>query len=167
MARFWAAAMADGGGNSVRQAVTQLRNSEMHFSQALKEAISGVPMRAPSGAPTQTLVWYGRGLLAEDRGETAAAVEAYQNAIGLDPRFDAARGRLAEALAVNRARATPLAQMAALASRELPGPLTGLQEVRRLVPSGIGGRDAVAEALGVEGVGREVILEIVVQPAEL
>lgn len=130
-------------------------------------SISGVPMRAPSGAPTQTLVWYGRGLLAEDRGETAAAVEAYQNAIGLDPRFDAARGRLAEALAVNRARATPLAQMAALASRELPGPLTGLQEVRRLVPSGIGGRDAVAEALGVEGVGREVILEIVVQPAEL
>jgi hypothetical protein len=36
--------MEDGSGNSVRQAVTQLRNSEMHFSQALKEAISGVPM---------------------------------------------------------------------------------------------------------------------------
>lgn len=37
-------AMTDSKGNSVRKAVTQLRNSEMQFSQALKEAISGVPM---------------------------------------------------------------------------------------------------------------------------
>ena len=36
--------MTDKAGNSVRQAVTNLRNGEMHFSQALKEAISGVPM---------------------------------------------------------------------------------------------------------------------------
>lgn len=37
-------AMTDSKGNSVRKAVTQLRNSEMQFSQALKEAISGVHM---------------------------------------------------------------------------------------------------------------------------
>lgn len=36
--------IAGGQGGSVRQVVTQLRNSEMHFSQALKEAISGIPM---------------------------------------------------------------------------------------------------------------------------
>lgn len=36
--------IAGGEGGSVREVVTQLRNSEMHFSQALKEAISGVPM---------------------------------------------------------------------------------------------------------------------------
>jgi hypothetical protein len=36
--------MTNKSGQSVRQAVTQLRNGEMHFSQALKEAISGVPM---------------------------------------------------------------------------------------------------------------------------
>lgn len=34
--------MADGAGNSVRQAVTELRNSEMEFSQALKDSISGI-----------------------------------------------------------------------------------------------------------------------------
>lgn len=37
-------AMADGAGKSIRHEVTQLRNNEMRFSQALKEAISGVPM---------------------------------------------------------------------------------------------------------------------------
>ena len=94
------------------------------------------------------------------------AVEAYGNAVRLDPRFDAARGRLAEARAVNVAQATTIAQMAVLAGRELPGPLTALREVRRLVPSEIGGRDAASEVLGNEGLGREVILEIVVQPAE-
>ena len=33
---------------SVRQEVTRLRDNELHFSQALKEAISGVPMVALS-----------------------------------------------------------------------------------------------------------------------
>lgn len=33
-----------GDGGSVHQVITQLRNSEMHFSQALKEAVSGVPI---------------------------------------------------------------------------------------------------------------------------
>ena len=34
----------DGKGESVRHVVTRLRDNEMHFSQALKEAISGVPI---------------------------------------------------------------------------------------------------------------------------
>lgn len=125
------------------------------------------PARAPRGAPTETLVWYGRGLLAEDRGEVKDAVTAYDNAVRFDPRFDAARGRLAEARAVEIAQATTIPRLAVLASRERPGPLSALHEVRRLVPSEIGGRDATAEVLGNEGLGREVILEIIVQPAGL
>lgn len=37
-------AMKQGGKDSVRQVVTRMRDNEMKFSQALKEAISGVPI---------------------------------------------------------------------------------------------------------------------------
>ena len=118
-------------------------------------------------APTQALVWYGRGLLSEDRGDPAGAVTQYARAVQLDPRFDAARNRLSEARAVTAAGATTIAQMALLATRELPGPVRAMHEARRMAPSGIGERDAAAEVMGNEGLGRELILEIVVQPAGL
>lgn len=36
--------ISSGDGKSVRQVISQLRDSEMHFSQALKDAVSGAPM---------------------------------------------------------------------------------------------------------------------------
>jgi hypothetical protein len=36
--------MSAGQGKSVRHVISQLRDSEMHFSQSLKDAVSGAPM---------------------------------------------------------------------------------------------------------------------------
>lgn len=149
------------------RAFTALAARAASTTRATLDLPTGPAATMSGTAPTQAHIWYGRGLLSEDRGDPAAAATQYARAVQLDPRLEAARGRLTEARAVSAAGATTIAQMARLARRELPGPLHAAHEVRRLVPTGMGDRDAVAEVLGNEGLGRELILEIIVQPAGL
>jgi tetratricopeptide (TPR) repeat protein len=116
----------------------------------------------------QALIAFGYGLEAMDAGRHAEAATRFVEALHQDPGFDAARSRYEEAVALYRAEGSGPGQLGALGALEL-GPL---EEVRRwqrafervelLVPDPAT-RDAAAEALGVEGPGRQGTAEIIIR----
>lgn len=66
------------------------------------------------------LLSYGEGLDAMDRGDFGAASAAFENAARIDPGFQAAQTRGAQAAGLQRAAQTTGSQIAAIAQAELP-----------------------------------------------
>lgn len=66
------------------------------------------------------LLSYGEGLEALDRGDFAAATAAFENAVRIDPGFQAAQTRGAQASGLQEAAQTTTSQIAAAAQAELP-----------------------------------------------
>jgi len=87
-------------------------------------------------------------------------VRHYRRAVVLDPAFALARERAEEAELRMAALAAPpgaFARRAMLA----PGAETALDAVAAVFVPGGGARDAAAEALGNEGLGRRAILDLI------
>jgi TolB-like protein len=110
----------------------------------------------------QALLQYGNGLLAEDRGDFAAAAQHFGHAAQLDPAFEGARIQAAASREMAAAVATTTADLNSLGIREMLHPLLELDAVQLLVPA-IQGREPAAEVLGNEGIGRPRILEIILR----
>lgn len=113
----------------------------------------------------QALLALGFGLEAEDAGNYSEASSQFARAVQLDPNFALARQRLDQARAMEIASATPpstLGQLALLPIEEVSAPADLFRAVELLVPDPAA-RDAAAEALGAEGVGRRGTAEIVIR----
>lgn len=112
----------------------------------------------------QALLALGFGLEAQDAGRYGEAVSQFARAVQLDPNFLIAKQHLDQARALQLASATTTSALAelALAPIDIVAPPDPFRAVEQLVPDP-GTRDAVAEALGAEGVGRRGTAEIVVR----
>lgn len=124
-------------------------------------------MRVPT-ANVQALVAFGYGLEAQDAGQWADAAGHFVRALQLDPGFDLARTRYEDAVTLARAEAAPLPALGRLGVLET-GPVLEwqrwqalFQAVDILVPDP-GLRDPAAEALGLEGPGRNGTIELVIR----
>jgi tetratricopeptide (TPR) repeat protein len=113
-------------------------------------------------ADLQALLEYGRGLLAEDRGDFGAAADHFRRAARIDPTFQIAREQAAASRSLAASASLGPGAFGTLAMGELALPLGEINAAQILVPP-IRGRDPVPEVLGVEGVGRTLILDIVIR----
>jgi TolB-like protein len=119
-------------------------------------------LRQPT-ANLQALLALGMGLEAQDMGSYAAARAHFARAVQLDPGFELARRRLAEAEAQARAEAATREALAQLALQEF-AVLQRIQlfnALQTLVPDP-GVRDAFVEAAGVEGAARRGTARIII-----
>lgn len=100
----------------------------------------------------QAVLAYGLGLEALDRGDFAAAAEAFRRASALDPGFAEARTELDAATDLQMAQAMPPSEAAAFWSQEVQGTQLAnrYREIERLIPMAEV-RDPTAEVLGIEG----------------
>ena len=112
----------------------------------------------------QALLALGVGLEAQDAGRYEQAASYFARAVQLDPSFEIAKAHLDQARALQIAAATPTSALAELALLPvgLSAPVDLFRGVEQLVPDP-GTRDAAAEALGAEGVGRRGTAEIVIR----
>ena len=111
----------------------------------------------------QALLALGVGLEAQDAGRYEQAAAQFARAVQLDPDFMLARQHLDQARALQLATATPPSTLAELAlAPVVSAPPDPFRAVEQLVPDP-GTRDAAAEALGAEGVGRRGTAEIVIR----
>jgi tetratricopeptide (TPR) repeat protein len=123
----------------------------------------------------QALLAWGEGLEAEDRGDFEAAASHYQRAAQIDPGFDLAIDRSTLVLGIVQAETQGLAGIGQQATIDLTttSPTTSFGATQTLPPSvpsldavtNMTGdpmrRDAVAEALNVEGIALRTVLRIV------
>jgi TolB-like protein len=114
----------------------------------------------------EALLAFGTGLEALDGGRFAAAAEMFGRAAALDPGFELARQMSVQAGEAASAEAMTTGAIAATAAAEGvvgDGAAEQLESVLSIVPSGPT-RDAVAEALGQEGVARKpTIIEVILR----
>jgi tetratricopeptide (TPR) repeat protein len=120
----------------------------------------------------QALLAYGEGLEAEDRGDFAAAAGHFARAAELDPGFTAAAESQVRTTALGEAQAGGVERVAAEATVELrmnddlaaadlaPPPPPSVDALASMTADPMR-RDAVAEALGVEGIALRTLLRIV------
>lgn len=71
------------------------------------------------------LLAYGEGLMAMDRGDYATAQARFQQAASLDPGFQAAQNKAQSAGQMQQAQQTPTAQVAQVASPDVPSSASG------------------------------------------
>ncbi|MGH7460892.1 MAG: tetratricopeptide repeat protein [Longimicrobiales bacterium] len=111
--------------------------------------------------PTENLraiLAFGTGLEAYDRGDYAGAARQFADAARLDPAFAMARNMATQArenAAAVSVSTTQLIEMAAIESSQPGAPATDV-----LTPDPFA-RDAAAEVLGNEGLGRKTIIELI------
>jgi tetratricopeptide (TPR) repeat protein len=112
----------------------------------------------------QALLALGSGLEAQDAGRYGEGASYFARAVQLDPNFEIAKAHLDQTRALQLAAATPASALAELAVRpvEVSAPVDLFRAVQRMVPDP-GTRDAAAEALGAEGVGRHGTAVIVIR----
>jgi hypothetical protein len=112
----------------------------------------------------QALLALGFGLEAQDAGRYGEGASYFARAVQLDPNFEIAKAHLDQTRALQLAAATPASALAELAVRpvEVSAPVDLFRAVQRMVPDP-GTRDAAAEALGAEGVGRHGTAVIVIR----
>jgi hypothetical protein len=118
----------------------------------------------------QALLAYGEGLEAEDRGDFEAAAAHYARAVELDPGFTVAAERNVRTTAILGAQTTGIAAVADQAVQELqvvagvpdvtPPPPPSLDALSDLTADPMR-RDAVAEALNLDGIALRTVIRIV------
>lgn len=141
-----------------RLALSIYRSLGVELTAAERERVNQRPTEN-----LQALLQYGLALQAEDRGDYAAAAQYFQSAAQLDPTFESAEGRARETQQIAATESVTPAELGALATAELAQAIPALEAVEVLIPTSISGRDAVAEVIGTEGVGRQVILEVILR----
>jgi hypothetical protein len=110
----------------------------------------------------QAFLAFGRGLHASDRGDHAAAASYFAAASRLDSRFGLARAYASRSREVAAAATLSATALAAAGAAELGGS-AAVDAAQVIVPAAVG-RDAAAEALGQEGIGRgSSVLEMVIR----
>jgi tetratricopeptide (TPR) repeat protein len=114
----------------------------------------------------QALLAYGRGLQALDNGQFSEAARFFSDAVAIDPQFSEARDRAGESAAAAAGMLLSASALAQAGAEELPSvPIdagSALGEVQALVPEA-SGRNAVSEALGDDGFGRRVLIDIILR----
>jgi hypothetical protein len=110
----------------------------------------------------QALLEYGLGLLAEDRQDFITAAQHFRRAAELDPNFREARERAEEAQDLADTHNLPTAELGRMARIELLQPLPRLELVELIIPTVLP-RDPVSEVLGTDGVGRDLLLDIIIR----
>ena len=110
----------------------------------------------------QALLAFGFGLLAEDAGDYGQAATHFARAGELDAGFDIAKSRGTANQQIANTTMLTTKELGNLAAAEAQQALPGIDAIQALVPP-VSGRDAGAEILGNEGVGRPLILEIILQ----
>lgn len=108
----------------------------------------------------QALLAFGQGLEAEDAGDDDAAARHYRRAAVLDPSFALAREHAEAAELRLAAVGVPAGELTRLALRG-PGDTDALDAALNAFLPGAVIRDAAAEALGNEGLGRKAILDLI------
>jgi tetratricopeptide (TPR) repeat protein len=123
----------------------------------------------------QALLAWGEGLEAEDRGDFEAAASHYQRAAQLDPGFELAAERSVRVMGIVQSEAqgpTAIAQQASIdlgppptapglgATQPPPPSVPSLDAITNMTGDPMR-RDAVAEALNVEGIALRTVLRIV------
>jgi tetratricopeptide (TPR) repeat protein len=118
----------------------------------------------------QALLAYGEGLEAEDRGDFEAAAAHYERAAALDPGFTVAAERGVRTTAILEAHTGGLAAVADQAALELQT-TAGVPDLPQLPPPSLSAlsdltadpmrRDAVAEALNLDGIALRTVVRIV------
>jgi len=179
--RLEAAVVRAGTGEAVGGAVREedelrrLFDMEKRLALALFESL-GVQLTPAerervNRRPTQSLqalLEYGLGLEAEDAGDYARAAAHYGRAEAADPGFAEARTRREGAEGAAAAVRETTAQLSALASAAAgfgaaaPASIE-IDQVLQQLPA-FNGRDAAAEILGREGIGRRSVIEIILRP---
>lgn len=108
----------------------------------------------------QALLAFGLGLEAEDAGDYAAAARHYRRAAVLDPSFALAQEHAEEAELRAAALGVPAGELTRLALLG-PADTEALDAALAAFVPGGAVRDAAAEALGSEGLGRKAILDLI------
>lgn len=157
---------------SEQDALAQLMDAEARLALKIYDAmgiqLTPAERERVANRPTenvQALLAYGRGLQALDRGNFEEAAQQFEQAVALDPSFQAAQQRAAssgELAAAARVSTGELAQGGAAEAGGTAGESIPADLMDAMIPDP-SGRDPSAEILGTEGLAPRTILEIIIR----